>query len=44
MSPVNEVHGPNMGPIWSWQDPGGPQVGPMKFAIWVVRKMAAILS
>ena len=33
-----------MGPIWGRQDTGGPQVGPMNFAIWVVRKMAAILS
>ena len=24
----------NMGPIWGWPDPGGPQVGPMSFAIW----------
>ena len=23
-----------MGPIWGWQDPGGPHVGPMNFAIW----------
>ena len=23
-----------MGPIWGRQDPGGPQVGPMKLAIW----------
>ena len=23
-----------MGPIWSRQDPGGPHVGPMNFAIW----------
>ena len=23
-----------MGPIWSRQDPGGPYVGPMNFAIW----------
>ena len=23
-----------MGPIWGWQGPGGPHVGPMKFAIW----------
>ena len=23
-----------MGPIWGRQDPGGPQVGPMNFAIW----------
>ena len=44
MSPDNKVHGANMGPIWGRQDPGGPQVGPMNFAILVVRKMAAILS
>ena len=24
----NKVHGANMGPIWGWQDPGGPHVGP----------------
>ena len=23
-----------MGTIWGRQDPGGPHVGPMKFAIW----------
>ena len=23
-----------MGPIWGRQDPGGPNVGPMNFAIW----------
>ena len=28
-----KVHGANMGPIWGRQDPGGPHVGPMKFAI-----------
>ena len=28
-------HGANMGPIWDRQDPGGPHVGPMTFAIWV---------
>ena len=28
-------HGANMGPIWGRQDPGGPHVGPMNFAIWV---------
>ena len=26
--------GANMGPIWGRQDPGGPHVGPMNFAIW----------
>ena len=25
-----------MGPTWGWEDPGGPHVGPMDFAIWVV--------
>ena len=27
--------GANMGPIWGWQDPDSPHVGPMNFAIWV---------
>ena len=27
------VQGANMGPIWGRQDPGGPDVGPMNFAI-----------
>ena len=31
--PNSKVLGANMGPIWGWQDPGGPHVGPMKFAI-----------
>ena len=44
MSSDSKVHGANMGPIWGRHDPGGPQVGPMNFAIWVVRQMAAILS
>ena len=42
MSPDSKVHEANMGPIWGQQDPGGPQVSPMNFAIWVVRKMVAI--
>ena len=29
----SKVHGANMGPIWGRQDPGGPHVGPMNFAI-----------
>ena len=32
--PDSKVHGANMGPIWGWQDPGGPHVGPINFAIW----------
>ena len=34
--PDSKVHGANMGPIWGREDPGGPNVGPMYFAIWVI--------
>ena len=34
--PDSKVHGANFGPIWGRQDPGGPHVGRMNFAIWVV--------
>ena len=34
-NPDNKIHGANMGPIWGRQDPGGPHVGLMNFAIWV---------
>ena len=30
----SKVHGANMGPIWGRQDPAGPHVAPMNFAIW----------
>ena len=33
-APDSKVHGANMGSIWGRQDPGGPHVGPMNFAIW----------
>ena len=33
-SPDSKVHGAIMGPIWGRQDPGGPHVGPINFAIW----------
>ena len=33
--PDSKVRGANMGSIWGRQDPGGPHVGPMNFAIWV---------
>ena len=33
--PESKVSGANMVPIWGRQDPGGPQVRPMNFAIWV---------
>ena len=32
--PDSKVHGANMGPTWGRQDPGGPHVGPINFAIW----------
>ena len=35
-SPDSRVHGANMGPIWGRQDPGGPHVGPMNFAIFSI--------
>ena len=38
-SPDDKVHGVNMGPIWGRQHPGGPNVGPMNFAIWVLQLM-----
>ena len=34
-SPDSKIPGANMGPIWGQQDPGGPHIGPMNFAIWV---------
>ena len=30
----SKVHGANMGPIWGRQDPDGPHLGPMNFALW----------
>ena len=35
--PDNKAHGANMGPSWGQQDPDGPHVGPMNFAIWVIQ-------
>ena len=35
-SPDRKVHGANMGPIWGRQDPDGPHVGPMNFAIRII--------
>ena len=32
--PENKAHGANMGPSWGREDPGGPHVGPMNFAVW----------
>ena len=36
--PDSKLHGANLGPIWGRQDPGGPHVGPMNFAIWAVNR------
>ena len=38
-SPDSKVHGTNMGTIWGQQDPDGPHVGPMDFAIWEVMRV-----
>ena len=38
--PDSKVHGADMGPTWSRQDPGGPHVGPVNFAIWVGAEQA----
>ena len=32
--PDSKDPGAYMGPTWGRQDPGGPHVGPMDFAIW----------
>ena len=42
-SPNSKVRGANMGPIRGRQDPGGPHVGPMNFAIWVTAPTAKSL-
>ena len=34
----SKVHVANMGPIWGQQDPDGPHVRPMNFAIWDYNK------
>ena len=42
--PDSKVHGANMGPIWGRQDPDGPHVGPMNFAIWGTMKETLAVS
>ena len=37
--PDSKVHGAYMWPTWGRQDPGGPNVGLMILAIWVVRNV-----
>ena len=38
-TPDSKVNGANMEPIWGRQDPGGPHVGSMNFAIWDMARM-----
>ena len=40
--PDSKDNGANMGSIWGRQDPGGPHVGPMNFAIWVAKHVFVI--
>ena len=35
-----KVNGAKMGPIWGWQDPGGPHVGRKNLAIWSQDRLA----
>ena len=37
--PDSKLHGTNMGPIWDQQNPGGPHVGPVNFAICVTTQI-----
>ena len=41
--PKRKVHVANMGPIWGRQVPGGPYVGPIKFAVWADIMTSAIV-
>ena len=43
-SPNSKVHGVSMGPIWGRQDPGGPHIGPMNFALWTHSVESVCLS
>ena len=42
--PDSKVHGANMGLIWVRQDPGGPHVGPMNLAIWLVGEQSSLTN
>ena len=41
--PDSKANEANMGPIWGRQDPGGPHVGPMNFAIRVWRTHYSVI-
>ena len=40
--PDRKVHGTNMGPTWGREDPGGPHVGPVNFAIWGIHVIGSV--
>ena len=42
--PDSKVHRANMGTNWVLSAPGGPHVGPMNLAIWVVNTILAGLE
>ena len=42
--PDSMVHGAHTGPIWGRQDPDGPNVGPINFAIWIISMSGAYAS
>ena len=42
--PDSKVHVANKGPTWVLSSPGGPHVGPMNLAIWVVRSCLEYIS
>ena len=44
LNPDSMVHGASMGPIWGRQDPGGPHVVPMNFAIWELSSEEQLMS
>ena len=41
--PDSKIHGAKMGPIWGRQDPGGPHVGLVNLAIWVMLNYIGIV-
>ena len=43
-NPDSKFHGANMGPIGGRQDPGGPHVYPMSFAVWEIASRVTKIS
>ena len=41
--PDSKIRGANIGPIWGRQDPGGPHVGPMNFALGDVYRFTVFM-